>query len=139
MRCSAGAFLISLMAACAAVWAGEVKVTVGSLPLPTYRMGADEKQPIFRGFQLPGTTVFRSDRSIYPYPKADNFSFDREVVNYTAITLENEFIRVVIIPDLRGRVQGAIDKRNGWEFLYFNHVIKPGDISVRAGWISGGL
>lgn len=119
--------------------AKSVSVSVHKLPLPTYKMGPDERQPIFRGFRVPRMVSFRSDRSTYPYPRADNFSYQKEVVEYDAITLENEYIKVVVLPGLRGRVQGAIDKRNGWEFLYFNHVIKPGDIAVRAGWLAGGL
>ena len=117
----------------------RVRVTAGYLELPTYRLGPDEKQPVFRHFRIPGQFVFRGDRSIYPYPKADNFQRERSLVKYQAVTLENEFIKAVIIPDLRGRLQGAIDKRNGWDFLYFNHVIKPGDIAVRSAWIAGGI
>ena len=119
--------------------ADRVKVTVGPLELPTYSLGPDEKQPLFRSFRVPGQVVFRGDRSIYPYPKADNFQHESSVVTYQAITLENEFIKTVILPDLRGRLQGAIDKRNGRDFLYFNHVIKPADIAVRGAWIAGGI
>ncbi len=109
------------------------------ITMPTYTMGPDEKQPIFRGFKVPGVDVFRAERTTYPYPRADNFGHEREEVEYKAITLENEYIKTVIMPDLRGRLQGAYDKRNGWDFIYYNHVIKPGDIGNRAGWLSGGL
>jgi len=43
------------------------------------------------------------------------------------------------MPELRGRLQAGIDKRNGWDFLYYNHVIKPADIAIRQAWISGGI
>ena len=119
--------------------AQEVSLTTEMISMPTYTMGPDEKQPIFRGFTVPGMNVFRAARTTYPYPRADNFGHEHEMKEYEAITLENEFIKAVVIPDLRGRLQGAYDKRNGWDFIYYNHVIKPGDIGNRAGWLSGGL
>ena len=130
---------IALFALSLAVDAGEVTVTSEMVSMPTYKMGPDEKQPIFRGFIVPGRRVFRGGRTTYPYPKADNYSYEREDLSYEAITLENEFIKAVIIPDLRGRLHGAYDKRNGWDFVYYNHTIKPGEIGNRGGWISGGL
>jgi tetratricopeptide (TPR) repeat protein len=131
--------LFAFITATPAETAGRVKVTVEPLQLPTYKLGPDERQPLYRSFRVPGQVVFRGDRSIYPYPKADNFQHGSSMVTYEAITLENEFIKAVILPDLRGRLQGALDKRNGWDFLYFNHVIKPGDIAVRGAWIAGGI
>jgi tetratricopeptide (TPR) repeat protein len=122
-----------------AVNAQEVSVTSEMVTMPTYKMGPDEKHPVFRGFTVPGRHVPRSQRTTYPYPRADNFAHDREDVEYEAITLENEFIKTVIMPDLRGRLQGAYDKRNGWDFLYYNNAIKPGEIGNRPGWLSGGL
>ncbi len=117
----------------------EVNVTSKKISIPTYIMGPDEKQPFFRGFKVPGVKVFRAERTTYPYPRADNFGHERVDLEYEAVVLENEYIKAVVIPDLRGRLQGAWDKRNGWDFIYHNHVIKPGDIGNRAGWLSGGL
>ena len=132
-------FCVLLFLTTAAATPDKVQVTVGHLELPTYKLGPDERQPLYRNFRVPGQIVFRGDRTIYPYPKADNFQHERRLINYQAITLENQYIKAIIIPDLRGRLQGAFDKRNGWDFLYYNHVIKPGDIAVRGAWIAGGI
>ena len=80
--------------------AQEVSLTTEMISMPTYTMGPDEKQPIFRGFTVPGMNVFRAARTTYPYPRADNFGHEREMKEYEAITLENEFIKAVVIPDL---------------------------------------
>lgn len=137
--CAAPFTVVAMLLAAPGFLRAEVRVNTEKVNMPTYKMGPDERQPLFRGFKVPGVATFRGDRSVYPYPKADNFSYNRQMIEYEAITLENEFIKAVVMPDLRGRVQGAIDKRNNWDYLYYNHVIKPGDIAVRAGWIAGGL
>jgi tetratricopeptide (TPR) repeat protein len=119
----------------------ENKVTVSKLQinLPTYQMGPDEVPPYFKEFNVPGLSFFRGSRSVYPYTFQNNYRPGRVDKNYEVVRLENDFISVDIIPELRGRIQGAIDKRNGWEFLYYNHVIKPAEIAVRSAWISGGM
>ena len=38
-----------------------------------------------------------------------------------------------------GKVWGAVDKRTGVDFVYFNHVAKFRDISMRGPWSSGGI
>lgn len=44
---------------------------------------------------------------------------------YKAVFLENEYLKVMILPELGGRIQRAYDKTNGYDFVYYNHVIKP--------------
>ena len=116
-----------------------VKCWTEQIDFPTYLMGSDEQHPVFKDFGLPGMRRLRSLRSVYPYTLLDRFTHNRQNRTYQGIWLENEFIKVLVMPELRGRLQGAIDKRNGWDFLYFNHVIKPADIASRRAWISGGI
>jgi len=119
----------------------EAQVTCvrDTIEMPTYLLGPQEKNPIFMDFNLPGLTRFRSSRSVYPYTLMDKYTQQREMRSYEVIVLENEYIKVFVMPGLRGRIQGAVDKRNGWDFLYHNHVIKPAEIAVRSAWISGGI
>lgn len=127
------------MSSAAGAKPSAVKCWTEMLEIPTYAMGPDEKHPIFKDVNLPGLRMLRSGRSVYPYTLMDKFTQDRQIKTYEGVWLENDFIKVLVIPDLRGRLQGAIDKRNGWDFLYFNHVIKPADIAIRRFWISGGI
>ena len=55
------------------------------------------------------------------------------------VYLENEYIKIGIVPELGGKIFEAVDKTNGYEFVYHQHVIKPALISVLGAWISGGV
>ncbi len=117
----------------------EVEVSIVKMNFPTYIMGSDEAHPMFKDFNLPGMSYFRSSRPVYPYTFQNKYTSIKTESIYEVIRLENEYIIADIIPSLRGRLQGAIDKRNGWDFLYYNNVIKPAEIAVRSAWISGGI
>ena len=47
--------------------------------------------------------------------------------------------RVMILPELGGRIQRAYDKTNDYDFVYYNHVIKPALVGLAGPWISGGI
>lgn len=53
------------------------------------------------------------------------------------VFLENEYLRVMVLPELGGRIQRAYDKTNGYDFVYYNHVIKPALVGLTGPWISG--
>ncbi|MBQ6122620.1 MAG: DUF5107 domain-containing protein, partial [Clostridia bacterium] len=38
-----------------------------------------------------------------------------------------------------GRIQRAYDKTNGYDFVYYNEVIKPALVGLTGPWISGGI
>lgn len=116
-----------------------VSVKVFKQVFPTYKMGPDDPSTYFKDFRIPGMNYFRGSRSVYPYTFQNDYRQGKEDVEYEVVRLENDLIYVDIIPQLRGRIQGAVDKRNNWDFLYYNHVIKPAEIAVRSAWISGGL
>ncbi len=45
----------------------------------------------------------------------------------------------MILPQLGGRIQRAYDKTNEYDFVYYNHVIKPALVGLTGPWISGGI
>src|SRR5579884_3879840 len=47
--------------------------------------------------------------------------------------------KLIILPDLGGRLYSVYDKVDGREVFYRNHVVKYGLIGVRGAWISGGI
>ena len=59
--------------------------------------------------------------------------------SYHAVWLENEYIKVMILPELGGRIQMAFDKVKQRHFIYYNHVIKPALVGLTGPWISGGI
>ena len=76
-----------------------------------------------------------------PYPNKVVMRVDREHREekpFRVITLENEYIKVELMPELGGRIYSAYDKRTGYDFFYKQHVIKPALIGLLGSWISGG-
>ena len=53
--------------------------------------------------------------------------------------LENEYLKVIVLPELGGHLYSALDKPTGQEIFYRNNVVKPGLIALRGAWISGGI
>lgn len=58
---------------------------------------------------------------------------------YRAVFLENEYLKIMILPGLGGRVQMAYDKIKQRHFVYYNQVIKPALVGLTGPWISGGI
>jgi tetratricopeptide (TPR) repeat protein len=76
---------------------------------------------------------------IYPYPLYDDLTDRKEDRHYRIVYLENEYLKVGILPEIGGRVFSAVDKTNGYDFFYRQHVIKPALIGLTGAWISGGV
>ncbi len=55
------------------------------------------------------------------------------------VELENDWVKVLIAPEMGGKILGAIEKSTGEEFIYLNKVVKFRDISMRGAWTSGGI
>ena len=55
------------------------------------------------------------------------------------VYLENEYIRIGILPEIGGRIFEGVDKTNNYNFIYRQHVIKPALIGLIGAWISGGV
>ncbi len=107
----------------------EVSVREEQLSIPTWTIGPPELHPVFPGPQGP----------IYPYTLNSDLGEKKEPRSYKAVYLENEYVQVLILPELGGRVHGAVDKTNGYKWLYWQPTIKPGLISMTGAWISGGI
>ncbi len=83
--------------------------------------------------------ILIDNAKIYPYHKYEGYSHESEQQEWKVIELENEFIKVFVLPEVGGKVWGAIDKTNGKEFIYRNEVMKFRNISMRGPWTSGGI
>jgi Tfp pilus assembly protein PilF len=80
-----------------------------------------------------------SQTAIYPYFRYDGFTNTPVQREWTVVELENDYIRVVILPEIGGKIWTAIDKTTGKPYLYDNKVIKFRDVAMRGPWTSGGL
>ena len=76
---------------------------------------------------------------IYPYFRFDGFTNYSVPQKWKVVTLENDYLRVEIMPQIGGKVWSAFDKTTNQEILYHNKVVKFRDISMRGPWTSGGI
>ncbi len=104
--------------------------------IPTYPESPREELPMFAENRI------HQRSSGNPYPNKvviktrKKEKIDRE---YDAIRLENDYLELIILPELGGRIFSAKDKRTGYDFFYRQHVIKPALIGALGSWISGGV
>lgn len=112
-----------------------VKVWEEEIVIPTYEIGKAEKNPIF----LEKRVYQGSSGVVYPYPVIEKISDEKVDKLYKAVFIENEYLKIMILPELGGRVQMAYDKIKKRHFIYYNQVIKPALVGLTGPWISGGL
>ncbi len=106
-----------------------------TVTIPTYEAGREEKNPIF----LEKRVYQGSSGVVYPYPVVESIADEKTDHDYNAIYLENEYLKIMILPELGGRVQMAYDKIRQRHFVYYNHVVKPALVGLTGPWISGGI
>lgn len=101
----------------------------------TYEPGEPSRLPAF----LESRVYQGSSGRVYPLPFIESVSHEASVRTWQAVHLENEYLRLVVLPELGGRVHIAIDKTTGRDFFYRNDVIKPALVGLAGPWISGGI
>ncbi len=112
-----------------------VTVSEQQIVIPTYLAGAPEPNPIFHlGRESQG-----AQGRVYPYPLYDILTHQKVDKSYTIVYLENEYVRIGILPEIGGRLFEGVDKTNNYNFIYRQHVIKPALIGLIGAWISGGI
>ena len=142
MRSRAGRPSAAFLIACVAVIGlhplsarGQVKAWEGAIVIPTYEAGPPEPEPIFYA----GRAYQGAKGPVYPYPLLDMLSDVKRDKTYRILYLENEYVRIGVLPEIGGRIFEAVDKTNGYDFVYRQHVIKPALIGMLGAWISGGV
>ncbi|MDO4620930.1 MAG: DUF5107 domain-containing protein, partial [Lachnospiraceae bacterium] len=113
----------------------QVRVWEEKVVIPTYEIGAPEKHPIFSDRRV----YQGSSGRVYPYPVIEKIGDEKHDKEWNAVWLENQYLKVMILPELGGRIQRAYDKTNGYDFVYYNRVIKPALVGLTGPWISGGI
>ena len=103
--------------------------------IPTYPAPAPERLPMF----LDKRVYQGSSGRVYPNPFTDRVSDTKIDRPYRAVFLENEFIRLMILPEIGGRIHIGQDKTNNYDFFYRQTVIKPALVGLLGPWISGGV
>jgi tetratricopeptide (TPR) repeat protein len=122
--------LVALTAAPTVLHAQAVRAWQGTITIPTYELGPPDPDPAF---------PLNNSKDIYPYTMLDNLTNTRAPETYQAIYLENQYLKITILPQLGGHVYSVYDKVDQREVLYRDHVIKYGLVGPRGAWISGGM
>jgi tetratricopeptide (TPR) repeat protein len=112
-----------------------VSVTETRVTIPTYPVGEPDKNPMF----LEKRVYQGSSGVVYPHPIIEKVYDEKIGREYTAVFLENRYLRIMLLPELGGRVQMALDKTNNYHFIYYNRVIKPALVGLTGPWLSGGI
>ena len=108
-----------------------VRVWAATITLPTYAEGPANPNPPF--------DLFTFGRFNYPYPIRDALTDRRETVMWRTLHLENEYLRLTVLPDLGGHIYSCIDKRTNREMFYANTAIKKALIGYRGAWAALGV
>ena len=112
-----------------------VRIWEEQVTIPTYLVDPPDLNPRF----YEGRAYQGAQGRVYPYPIYESLSNTRTEKDYDMVFLENEYIKIEILPEIGGRLFGALDKTNEYDFIYRQHVIKPGLIGMLGAWISGGI
>ena len=113
----------------------SVQIWEETVTIPTYEIGKPNANPMF----FENRVYQGSSGRVYPYPIIESVGDTKKDVAYTAVFLENAFLKIMILPSLGGRIQRIQDKTNNQEVVYYNEVIKPALVGLLGPWISGGI
>jgi tetratricopeptide (TPR) repeat protein len=113
----------------------QVKISEQDWVIPTYQVAPPDKNPMF----FKGESYQGASRYIYPYAMNDVISDDKTDKAWKTVTLENEYIKLCMTPEIGGKLYYATDKSNGYNFIYKNNVVKPSNIGMLGAWVSGGI
>lgn len=113
----------------------SVRAWKDKLIIPTYEIGEPEKYPMF----LDKRVYQGSSGAVYPHPVIEQISNEKIDKEWDVVYIENEYIKIMVLPALGGRIQMAYDKIRQRHFVYYNHVIKPALVGLTGPWISGGI
>jgi tetratricopeptide (TPR) repeat protein len=112
-----------------------VRAWTENLHIPTYPAPTGDRNPMF----LERRNNQGASGRIYPSPIDDYVNTHKVDQVYEAVFLENAYIQLILLPQLGGRIFAGLDKTNGVDFFYRQHVIKPALIGLYGSWISGGV
>lgn len=103
--------------------------------IDTYEPGEPDRYPAY----LDQRVYQGSSGAVYPLPFIDEVAKEKAPRRWDAVHLENEYVRLMILPELGGRIHIGFDKTRGHDFFYRNEVIKPALVGLLGPWVSGGV
>ncbi len=116
---------------------GSAGVTAWSEPvsMASFLPNAPDRNPLF----LNRRVYQGSSGRVYPLPVIDRIATLPVEHTWQALHIENEYLRLMVLPEIGGRIHVGLDKTNGYDFFYRQNVIKPALVGLAGPWISGGV
>ena len=119
--------------------AALVAVADSALPAQASRATVREYQRAFPTYPFSDPSPIPVVGRVYPYFRFDGFTHRAEQRKWKVVELENAYLRVMILPEIGGKIWNAVDKRSNRSFIYFNQTVKFRDVAMRGPWTSGGI
>jgi len=126
--------ILLAVAACRPGASGAATAAENKETITTYPFSDPDPVPIFAR-----SSMWGQGARLYPYFMFDRFTAAPVEKPWTVVRLSNPHIEVAVLPEVGGKVWGAVEKATGREFLYWNHVLKFRQIALRGPWTSGGI
>jgi len=115
--------------------AGGVACWSEPVSIDTYEPASPDRYPLF----LDRRVYQGSSGKVYPMPFIESVSREKAPRLWQAIHIETEWIRLMLLPEIGGRIHIGYDKSADYDFFYRNNVIKPALVGLAGPWISGGV
>ena len=115
--------------------AAGVKAWAEDVVIDTFDVGDPDPYPEF----LTSRVFQGSSGRVFPLPFFEHVSSRKRPKRWTAVHLMNRYVRLMILPELGGRVAVGVDLTNGYDFFYRNNVVKPALVGLAGPWVSGGV
>ncbi|MHB8995328.1 MAG: DUF5107 domain-containing protein [Armatimonadota bacterium] len=122
--------------------------------IPAAEIGPENPLPVFRAPQHDTTVDYSAHnipeedrlglgcgtgRRVLPYRMQDGYTRQRSPRAFISLVLENEYLRVTVLPEVGGKVTSIFHKPLQRELIYRNPVFQPGNLALRNAWTSGGI
>lgn len=78
-------------------------------------------------------------RTVLPVRLLDGYGRERTPTELETVVIENDRLRVTVLPGLGGRVHSLHHKPTGRELLHRNPVLQPAAFALNGAWFSGGI
>lgn len=98
-----------------------------------------ESDKVFTTYGFSDPNPIAEMGKIYPYYRFDGYTNTPEKKEWKIVELENDYIRLMVLPEIGGKIWGAWEKSTGKPFIYYNQVVKFRDVAMRGPWTSGGI
>ncbi|MFM8393517.1 MAG: DUF5107 domain-containing protein, partial [Acidobacteriota bacterium] len=108
-------------------------------PTGSRKVSVREYRKVFTTYPFGDPNPVAVMGKIYPYFRFDQYTDTPVQKEWKVVELENDYIRVLILPEIGGKIWTAIEKSTGRPFIYNNQVVKFRDIAMRGPWTSGGI